>query len=196
MIELINLTPVCVRALLFFIQLLRKMYITTQPNGSSPSVADYLEVLASRSRVLELVSDWLAIGGGAQDALDEPQLYTALNSFLNTTADHVLFKTETFEEPDVAMVWVALMDSKTVLQGVFDSQMKRPMSQKLPPGTLRRGSGATITGLISNSTSGGRMRSMSVRELPELDGMNPEDLVEMIDGMARAALSNVTEEVR
>lgn len=70
------------------------------------------------------------------------------------------------------------------------------MGQKLPFGTLRRGSGATITGLVSSSTSGGRMRGMSVRELPELEGMNPEDLVEMIDGMARAALSNVTEEVR
>lgn len=172
------------------------MYITTQPSGSSPSVTDYLEVLASRTRVLELLSDWLTTGGGAQDVLDEPQLHAALKSFLNTTADHVLFKTENFEEPDVAMAWVGLMNSKTVLQGVFDSQMRRPMGQKLLPGALRRGSGATITGLVGGSTNGGRMRGVGVRELPELDGMNPEDLVEMIDGMARAALSNVTEEVR
>lgn len=172
------------------------MYITTQPAGSSPSVTDYLEVLASRTRVLELVSDWLTAGGGAQDVLDEPQLYTAVKNFLNTTADHVLFKTETFEEPDVAIAWVGLMKSRTTLQELFDSQTKRPMSQKLPLGTLRRGSGATITGLGSSSTSGGRMRGVDVKELPELDGLNPEDLVEMIDGMARAALSNVTEEVR
>lgn len=176
-------------------QLLRKMYITAQPAGSSPSVADYLEVLASRTRVLELISDWLTAGGGAQDVLDEPQLYTALKNFLNTSADHVLFKTENFEEPDVAAAWVGLVDTKVALHGVFDAQTKRPTAQNVQAGTARRGSASTVAGVLGSSTSGGRVRGASIREPPDLDGMDAEDLVDNIDGMARAALSNVTEEV-
>lgn len=173
------------------------MYITAQPSGSSPSVTDYLDVLASRTRVLELISDWLTAGGGAQDVLDDPQLYTALRNFLNTTADHVLFKTENFEEPDVAAAWVGLIDTKAALHGVFDAQTQRPTIQKSQQvGSARRGSASTVAGALgATGATGGRARGASIREPPDLDGMDAEDLVDNIDGMARAVLSNVTEEV-
>lgn len=180
---------------LVFFELLRKMYITAQPSGSSPSVADYLEVLSSRTRVLELISDWLTAGGGAQDVLDDPHLYTALKSFLNTSADHVVFKTENFEEPDVAAAWVGLIDTKALLQSTFDAQTKRPMIQRTQQvGNLRRGSASTVAGVLGAFGGGGRARGASIRDPPDLDGMNVEELVDTIDGMARAALSNVTEE--
>ncbi len=180
-----------------FRQLLRKMYISAQPSGSSPSVSDYLEVLASRTRVLELISDWLTMGGGAQDVLDEPQLYTALKNFLNTSADHVLFKTDNFEEPDVAGAWVGLVDTKMLLHGIFEAQTQRPTTPKIQQvGTTRRGSASTVAGAPSGTGAGGvRVRGASIREPPDLEGMGAEDLVDSIDGMARSALSNVTEEV-
>ena len=161
------------------------MYIMVQPSGSSPSVADYLEVLASRTRVLELISDWLTIGGGAQDVLDDQQLYIALSSFLGSSADHVVFKTENFEEQDVAVAWVGLSNTKAMVQSVFDAQTKRPTISKAQHLERRRG----------ESTSAGRTRGVSNREPSDLDGMNAEELVDNIDGMARAAQSNVTEEV-
>jgi hypothetical protein len=176
------------------------MYITAQPSGSSPSVTDYLDVLALRTRVLESISDWLTTGGGAQDVLDELQLYTALKDFLNTSADHVVFKTDNFEEPDVAAAWVGLSNTKTLLQNVFDTQTKRPTIPKTQQqgGTLRRGSASTVAGAMGapgGAPAIGRVRGASIRESLDLQEMSPEDLVENIDGMARAALSNVTEEV-
>lgn len=180
-----------------FRQLLRKMYISAQPSGSSPSVPDYLEVLTSRTRVLELISDWLTMGGGSQDVLDEPQLYTALKNFLNTSADHILFKTDNFEVPDVASAWVGLIDTKAMLHGVFETQTQRPTTPKTQQiGAVRRGSVNTIAGAPTVASAGGlRARGASIREPPDLDRMDAEDLVDNIDGMARTALSNVTEEV-
>jgi len=166
-----------------------------QPSGSSPSVADYLEVLASRTRVLELISDWLTIGGGAQDVLDDQQLYIALSSFLSSSADHVLFKTENFEEQDVAIAWVGLSNTKAMLQSVFDAQTKRPTTSKAQHlERRRRESTSAIAGALDAMVAG-RTRSANNREPSDLDGMNAEELVDNIDGMARAAQSNVTEEV-
>jgi hypothetical protein len=180
-----------------FRQLLRKMYISAQPSGSSPSVSDYLEVLTSRTRVLELISDWLNMGGGSQDVLDEPQLYTALKNFLNTSADHVLFKTDNLKVPDVASAWVGLIDTKTMLHNIFETQTLRPTTPKAQQvGTTRRGSVNTVAGAPSIAGAGGtRARGASIREPPDLDRMDAEDLVDNIDGMARTAFSNVTEEV-
>jgi hypothetical protein len=143
------------------------------------------------------------MGGGAQDVLDDPALYAAMKSFLNASADHVVFKTETFEEPDVAAMWVGLVDTRVLLQSCFDAQTKRPTIQRTQQfWALRRGSVGTVAGVLGSFAGGGgggggggRARGASIREPPDLDGMDPEDLVEIIDGMARAALSNVTEEV-
>lgn len=164
-----------------------------QPSGSSPLVADYLEVLASRTRVLELISDWLTIGGGAQDVLDDQQLYIALSSFLSSSADHVVFKTENFEE-DVEVAWIGLSNTKAMLQRVFDVQTKRPTTKAQHLERRRRESASAITGAL-DAMSAGRTRGLNNREPSDLDGMNAEELVDNIDGMARAAQSNVTEEV-
>ena len=171
------------------------MYIMVQPSGSSPSIADYLEVLASRTRVLELISDWLTIGGGAQDVLDDQQLYIALSSFLGSSADHVVFKTENFEEQDVAVAWVGLSNTKAMVQSVFDAQTKRPTISKAQHLERGRGESTSAVAGTPDATSAGRTRGVSNREPSDLDGLNAEELVDNIDGMARAAQSNVTEEV-
>ena len=43
---------------------------------------------------------------------------------------------------------------------------------------------------------GPRTRNVSTRDPPDLDRMDPEAFVDNLDGMAAAAFSNVTQEVR
>lgn len=66
----------------FSIQLLRKIYIASQPSGSSPTISDYMQVFFKRMEVFVTIKKWLTVGGGAQDILDGVQLYSAVWSFL------------------------------------------------------------------------------------------------------------------
>jgi hypothetical protein len=55
-----------------------KIYVREQPRYASPSAAEYLTVARARSEVLVTISEWLSTGGGAQDALDNVQLYDSI----------------------------------------------------------------------------------------------------------------------
>jgi hypothetical protein len=167
------------------VQLLRKLYITLQPVGSSPSVTDYLYVANARSEVLETIKEWLALGGGAQDVLDDPQFYSAIRSFLDNHSDHAVYEASNFEDVNVRQAWATLTEVKRSLASSFISQTMRPLATRSPP--VRRRS-------VNNS--GVRTRNLSIREPPDIDRIEPEDFVDNLDSMACAAFSNVTDEVR
>jgi hypothetical protein len=156
----------------FSIRLLHKIYITSQPSGSSPMLSDYMQVFSKRTEVFITIKEWLTIGGGAQDILDDAQLYSAIWSFLESSSDHSAFKGSMFDAPPV-QAWEYLIETKRSVVAAFKSQTMRPMISCHNP----------------------RTRNISTRDPPDLDRMDPEAFVDNIDGMASAALSTVTQEV-
>ncbi|PPQ71599.1 hypothetical protein CVT24_006459 [Panaeolus cyanescens] len=166
---------------LVFFELLRKIFITSQPSGSSPSVDDYQQSVSKRTEVLWTIKEWLTFGGGAQDVLDDAQLYNAIQTFLENPADHHIFQSPNSGTPSVQQAWESLLDTRRQVQQTFVAQTMRPtISRGVHQQQRLRGARAS--------------RNVGAREPPDLDRMDPEDFVENLDGMACAAFSNVTEE--
>lgn len=135
-----------------------------------------------RSEVLGTIKEWIVTGGGAQDILDDSSLYEAVISFLDAPSDHKVFQAENFGDNSVRQSWAGLMQQKESLRTIFLSHTMRPPISRAAPRTR------------SNS-NGARKRHLNNREPPDLDRIDPEALVDNLDGMGCAAFSNVTEEV-
>jgi hypothetical protein len=163
--------------------LLRKLYIRSQPQGSSPTVSDYLRVAGSRSEVLETIKQWISSGGGAQDALDDIQLFSAVQSFLDSPTDHAVHESANFEDSNVRQAWATLLEAKQALHFSFASATKRPLAPRVDPSPKPA------------MTNGTRVPKISGREPPDIDVVDAECLVDCLDCMACAAFSNVTQEV-
>ena len=140
------------------------------------------------------MQEWLTIGGGAQDILDDVQLFNTVQSFLETeTEQHYMgfIKSSLDGEDDnnnPIAAWETLLETKRSLKLTFVSQTMRPTISRgfhslRPQGSHNRGGARTRNG---NNT----------RDPPDLDRMAPEDFVDNLEGMAGAAFSNVTQEVR
>lgn len=158
-------------------QLLRKLYVRSQPQSSSPAVGEYLVVTHDRSEVLATLREWLTNGGGAQDALDDSRLFAAWTSFCEDSTDHAVVPSLNFQEPAVRQAWRALQQAKDGLRSLFTSYTKRP-----PRGVCKQPAGNA------------RARKV-VQDADDVDAMSPEQLVEYLDGMASATFSHVSEEV-
>ncbi|KAG5351583.1 hypothetical protein C0989_005739 [Termitomyces sp. Mn162] len=167
-----------------FFELLRKLYITPQPIGSSPPVGEYIHVLTARTQVLDTIKEWLTFGGGAQDALDDIQLFNALQSFLDSPTDHVVYEAKNFTDPVVQQCKTRLIEVRESLLVLFHSQTRRPLATRGLP--IPRGS-------IVNGNSA-RTRTLNMREPPDIDRFDAQEFVDNLDGMACAAFSNITEE--
>lgn len=166
-------------------QLLRKLYIQSQVQGQSPTTSEYVLVAGVRSEVLATIEEWLSIGGGAQDVLDDGQLLQAMQSFINTPADHAIHQSDALDDPAVQQAWTHLKERRRSLRRLFRASTMRP-----PPAHVSRNARGTA------ATHESRVRNLSTREPPDIDRVNVEELVDNLDGMACAAFSNVTEEVR
>ena len=130
------------------------------------------------------MQEWLTIGGGAQDILDDVQLFNTVQSFLETETEVV--KWDDDNNPlAVEQAWETLLETKRSLKLTFISQTMRP--------TISRGF-HNVRPQGSNR-GGARTRGMSSRDPPDMDRMDPEDFVDNLEGMAGAAFSNVTQEV-
>ena len=141
-----------------------------------------MQVFSKRTEVFVTIKEWLTIGGGAQDILDDVQLYNAVWSFLESAPDHSVLKTTMFDAPPVQKAWEYLVEAKCSVISAFKSQTMRPTISRHNPRTP--------------GNRNPRTRNISVtRDPPDLDRMDPEAFVDNIDGMASAALSNVTQEV-
>ena len=163
---------------------MRKIHSTAQPAGSSPSGSDHLLVARTRNEVLVTMQEWLTIGGGAQDILDDVQLFNTVQSFLDTeTEQQYMVKSD---DNPIAMeqAWETLLETKRSLKLTFISQTMRP--------TISRGFHNLRP---QGSNRGARTRNINLRDPPDLDRMAPEDFVDNLEGMASAAFSNVTQEV-
>jgi GTPase-activating protein BEM2 len=128
------------------------------------------------------MKDWLTQGGGAQDVLDDAQLHGSVLAFLDGPSDHLVHKAEAFDDPTVRQVWNGLQENHRILKACFSSQSQRPTLSRLH--------------IRKMASAASRRRHTAPRELPDFDRMDPEDFVDNLDGMAYAALHNVTEEVR
>lgn len=168
---------------MFSRQLLRKLYITSQPVGSAPPANEYLQVIGNRTEVLETMKEWITTGGGSQDILDDVQLFDSIRSFLDSDADHVVYVSKNFDHPNIRQSWSCLLQLKQGLQSLFNLHVMRPPISRAIPRATANALGATT-------------RNMNARGPPDIDHMSAEDFVESLDGMACAAFSNVTEEVR
>jgi hypothetical protein len=136
------------------------------------------------------MQEWLTIGGGAQDILDDVQLFNTVQSFLETETEHVI-KSDVDDENNnnpiaVEQAWESLLETKRSLKLTFISQTMRP--------TISRGF-HNLRPQGSNNNRGARTRNVNARDPPDLDRMAPEDFVDNLEGMAGAAFSNVTQEV-
>ncbi|KAF4598923.1 rho GTPase-activating protein [Pleurotus pulmonarius] len=160
---------------LVFFELLRKLYISFQPQ--THEAKDYFVPIRKRSEVIQTLSKWITDGGGAQDILDDPQLFNSMKSFLESETDHTMNGISNCDDGDVANSWSSLLEERASLGRDFHLQSMRPKACSPQP----RGSVA-------------RMRNVSSREPPNLDQVTAEELVEDIDGMAFAAFSTVTDE--
>lgn len=140
------------------------------------------------------MQDWLTIGGGAQDILDDVQLFNTVQSFLETETEQQVNGDDDEDNDDdnnpiaVEQALESLVETKRSLKLTFMSQTMRPTISR-GFHNLRPHQGG------SNRGGGTRTRNVNARDPPDLDRMAPEDFVDNVEGMAGAAFSNVTQEV-
>lgn len=161
-----------------FFELLRKRFLGSRPS-SQPSANSYLHVIQFRSEVLEAIKDWITSGGGAQDCLDDVQLFAAVRSFLDSPFDRSSFDAPTTVENDVGQAWDVLDSVRQTTHTTFITQTRRPPSVLL----------ADSRPLKSTP----RARSFG-NQPPDLDAISADELVENLNAMGSAALSNISEE--
>jgi GTPase-activating protein BEM2 len=151
---------------------------------------------------LVTIQEWLTIGGGAQDILDDVQLFNTVQSFLETqTEQYTMVKSSSSSSDDddnnpiaVEQAWESLVETKRSLKLTFMSQTMRPTISR-GFHNLRHQGNTTTTTTTTNRGAAARTRNISARDPPDLDRMAPEDFVDNLEGMASAAFSNVTQEV-
>jgi hypothetical protein len=129
-----------------------------------------------RVEVLNTLHDWLAIGSGAQDVLDDVQLFSAVQAFLDEPPE----TTPAIDFPLAQQAYETLSETRRAVQHTFVSQVQRP----------------TAVPQSQGGTRSARRRNTTGRDIPDLDRMDPEAFVENLEGMASAAFNNVTEEVK
>ncbi|THH29042.1 hypothetical protein EUX98_g5142 [Antrodiella citrinella] len=159
-----------------FFELLRKRYMQSQPKVQTQSVAsDLASMVRVRLEVLETINKWIVSGGGAQDALDDVQLYTNLHTFLSQPAELPASANETALPRGIAV----LEDTRNHLLSLFSAQQKRPQSAVKPS--------------ANSSTRPSSIRNFG-SDAPDVDQIDAETLVANLDGMACAAFRNVVQE--
>ncbi|KAG1740823.1 uncharacterized protein EDB91DRAFT_1053018 [Suillus paluster] len=161
-----------------FFELLRKRFLGSRPS-SQPSSNSSLHVIHFRSEVLDTMKDWITSGGGAQDCLDDVQLFEAVRSFLESPLDRSSFDASTADDNDFGQAWDALNNTRQTTLTAFAAHSQRPPSIFL--GNARP----------LNSTP--RTRSFG-NQPPDLNEISAEELVENLNAMVSAAFSNISEE--
>lgn len=118
------------------------------------------------------------MGNGAQDILDDMELYSAMRSFLEVPIERVTNHSE-IRSDELSMMWKNLQGDRNSLLQSFYSQTMRPQTRHVP---VR---GASLNNTVHN------YGIMS----PKIDETTPEELVNNLDAMAAAAFRAVFQEV-
>lgn len=159
---------------------------TVSHNRTLPS-EEAEQVLRARQAVVRTIAEWIHTGGGAQDALDDPELYAAIHAFLSgpteqdftlTPSTESLAESEESHEAVKALARTCDTERKTLLES-FTAQTMRPTARQVP---VRGVSNVTI------------MHNFGTR-VPNLEEMSAMDLVNNLDAMASAAFRSVNQEV-
>ena len=127
------------------------------------------------------MNEWITQGGGAQDALDDAALYDVFVSFLTQPTDQKLLEVAPDAASEAAQALRQLELSRKSLLATFRSQTMRPLPRSPPAPD------AVNDGMVAASYSS---------ELPDVDQLDPEELVNTLNLMASATFRNVTQEVR
>ncbi|KAI0669428.1 hypothetical protein C8Q78DRAFT_977573 [Trametes maxima] len=160
-------------------ELLRKRYVGAHQAGRSLTSDEIAHVVRLRLEVLETMSEWVTHGGGAQDALDDSGLYDALLTFLTQPTEQKLLESAPGPESDVSQALKALDLSRKTLHMSFLSQTMRPILRTAgAPDNASEEMGAVSYGA----------------DLPDIDQLDPEELVNNLNSMTSATLRNVTQE--
>jgi hypothetical protein len=123
---------------------------------------------------------WLDQGSGTEDFLDDPGLFDAFKSFLQSPSEHEAPESYVaYQEPHVRDAWNSLDQTKKALAEFFVAQTQRPLSKSNP--TL------DLLSCVDNHNFG--------INPPEIDLVDAEHLVNNIDAMVAAAFRNITDEV-
>ena len=166
-------------------QNLRKLYVSSQPFGSSTPVSEYVHVTSVRCEVLDTLKEWMSVGGGAQDVLNDPELFSSLRTFLESSSEHTIPSHKRSSDSNVQQCLARLAESRNALQSSFVSQTLRPLTTRGSP--IPRGS--TV------HPNGARTRTLSMSDPPDFDRVDAQEFVDNLDGMAYALSSKVTEDV-
>lgn len=159
---------------------MQKRYVGARHPHQSLPIPDCLELIHKRSQAIDAMSEWMFQGGGAQDVLDDPQLFNTIRAFLDHSTHHAAPSSSALDNFEVQKEWSAYEQSRLSFSASFNSQTMRPTSRDV----------ISFKPTISNN----RNRNLG-KEPPDIDHIDPEQLVDSLDAMAAAAFSNVTEEV-
>lgn len=159
---------------------MRKQYLGLQSPRQLTSVTDCLDSIRGRSQVINVLNEWIFQGNGAQDVLDDGQLFNAMRSFLDNDVHRVAPAVPAFNDFSVQQAWNASEQNIKSLISSFNSQIMRPTCRDI----------STFKLPVGNS----KTRNLG-RDPPDIDRIDPEQLVDNLDAMAAAAFSNVSEEV-
>ncbi|KAG6382111.1 hypothetical protein JVT61DRAFT_754 [Boletus reticuloceps] len=162
-----------------FFELLRKRFVGSRPSSNTSTNAP-IHVVQYRSEILGAMKEWITTGGGAQDCLDEVQLYETVRAFLEAPLDRsVPDCAPADDDAELAQAWDELEVTRKDTLSTFISHTLRPPA--LAVAVLR--SAGTLP----------QIRSFG-NQAPDLDRVTAEDLVENLNAMSYAAFSNVSEE--
>ncbi|KIJ66150.1 hypothetical protein HYDPIDRAFT_187160 [Hydnomerulius pinastri MD-312] len=162
-----------------FFELLRKRFVGSRPS-SNPATSGPIHVLRYRSEILGAMKEWVTTGGGAQDCLDDGQLYETVRVFLEAPLDRSMPDvTPGDDDVELSKAWDMLEETKKDTLSTFISHTMRPPT--LAVATIRP------VGVGTHSRSFGN-------QAPDIDHISAEDLVDNLNAMGFAAFSNVSEE--
>lgn len=162
-----------------FFELLSKRFVCSRPSSNSSSSGP-VQVLRHRSEILATVKEWVTTGGGAQDCLDDASLYEIARTFLEKPLDRSeLDSHPSNEDSELLRAWTALETMKSDTLANF-------ISHTLRPPVLVATNPRPVTVLGNPRTFGS--------QVPDIDRISAEELVDNLNAMGLAAFNNVTEE--
>src|SRR5258708_8099570 len=144
-----------------------KRYSSKNINFEPPSIAEEGRPFKNRQmEVLTVLKDWMEVGGGSSDVLDEPQLFHSFNNFTIRLTEEAA--QDNGKEGE-------LNNARRHLASIFTEQSQRP-------------------GLLEESTKPSLTQSPDVFGAlpPSIDDLRPEEFVANLDAIASAVMAAVT----
>ncbi|KAH9935113.1 uncharacterized protein BXZ73DRAFT_89498 [Epithele typhae] len=147
-------------------ELMRKRYIGAYQPGRALTGDEVSHIVRLRLEVLDTMSEWITQGGGAQDSLDDGALYESFITFFSQPTEQKML--ESVSEPE--------SDASQALR------------------TLEINAAGPEKHAYTESANDGMAAGNYSSELPDIDQLEPEELVNNLNLMASATFRNVTQE--